>query len=73
THPSFNAEGGKRAVFCKQHALEGMVNVVSRHCSQDTCTKQPSFNTRGNKTAVYCREHAQGGMVDILSKRCSQS
>ncbi|CAN0505601.1 unnamed protein product, partial [Laminaria digitata] len=62
TQPSFNVEGCKTAVYCRQHARGGMVNVYSRRCSHDSCTRQPSFNVEG-KTAAFCKQHAEHGMV----------
>ncbi|CAN0527672.1 unnamed protein product, partial [Scytosiphon promiscuus] len=34
----FNFEGSKPARYCKQHAEDGMVNVVGKRCVQDPCT-----------------------------------
>ncbi|CAN0501740.1 unnamed protein product, partial [Scytosiphon promiscuus] len=31
-YPSFNVEGRKPAVYCKKHAADGMVDIVSRRC-----------------------------------------
>ena len=36
--PSFNLEGIKSSVYCKQHALGGMINVYHKHCSHPACT-----------------------------------
>ena len=47
-----------------------MVDVRSRRCTVDLCTKRPRFNVEGSKTAVYCKQHAQGGMVNVHVKHC---
>ena len=69
--PSFNFEGSTTAAYCRQHAVDGMVDVVSKRCSHDSCTKRPSFNFEGRATAAYCKKHVLDGMVDVVSKRCS--
>ena len=67
-HPSFNAEGSKTPIYCKQHAEVGMVNVRSKRCSHATCMKWPSFNVEG-KLPAYCKEHADDGMVNVCTRR----
>ena len=47
-----------------------MVDVLSKRCLHDFCTKIPSFNVEGSRTSAYCKQHAEDGMVDITSKRC---
>jgi hypothetical protein len=46
-----------------------MVDVVSKRCREEECTKQPLFNNEGQK-AMYCSAHKKDGMVDVVSKRC---
>ena len=67
----FNTEGSYTARYCKQHAADGMVNIVGKRCSHDACAKLPSFNVQGSKTPKYCKPHAEDGMVNVLVKRCS--
>ena len=61
------------AEYCKQHADDAMVNVISRRCLRDTCTSQPTFNDKGSKMAKYCKRHADDGMVDVRSKVCAHN
>ncbi|CAN0509305.1 unnamed protein product, partial [Scytosiphon promiscuus] len=35
--PRFNMKGIRPAVYCNQHAEDGMVDVYSRHCSLASC------------------------------------
>ena len=49
----------------------GMVDVVSKRCSSDSCTRRPSFNFEDINMAAFCGKHAEDGMVDVISKRCS--
>ena len=70
--PNFNVAGGVTAVFCKQHAEDGMVDVRCKRCAYDSCNTRPSFNYEGRKPAVYCKQHALGRMVNVLlPRRCS--
>ena len=50
--PSFGVESSKTAVYCEQHAEEGMVNVHNSCCSHDTCQKRLSYNADRSKTAA---------------------
>ncbi|CAN0020330.1 unnamed protein product [Ectocarpus sp. 6 AP-2014] len=70
---SFNTEGGKTAMFCRQHAEEGMVDVAHKRCAQAGCTQHPTFNNQGSKTAMFCKQHAEEGMVDVAHKRCAEA
>jgi hypothetical protein len=49
-----------------------MVNVVSKKCEQDECTKQPFFNTKGASKGRFCADHKQEDMVDVINKKCEQ-
>ena len=69
--PSFNVEGSKTAVYCRQHAMDGMVYVHSRCWLHDSCTKHPGFNVAGSKTAAYFKQDAMDGMVKGKSRRSS--
>ena len=81
THPNFNHEGQKTALYCQPHALTGMVDIKNRRCQHTEersdglvrCTKQPTFNHEGQKTALYCKAHALTGMVDIHNRRCQHA
>ena len=68
--PYFNHEGQSKALFCKTHALDEMVNIKSKRCQK--CTKQPYFNHKGQTKAMYCKTHALDGMVNVRSKRCQK-
>ena len=47
-----------------------MINVWSRKCGTEGCTKQPSFGVTGTRSAEYCPQHAPGGMVNVKSRKC---
>ena len=68
--PSFS-KVGQRAVFCAQHKLGGMVNVVSRKCAAPGCTKGPSFGPP-DKRPVFCSRHRLPGHINVVSPKCAQ-
>lgn len=61
-------ERDKPAALCAQHALDGMVNVVSRRCAQTGCDKIPSYGKPDGRAEV-CVQHSTRGMVDIVRLR----
>lgn len=68
--PSFNFEGSKKTMYCKEHAEQGMVNIVQKRCAHASCTRQPSYNVEGTTTPLYCVLHAEDNMVSVCHKRC---
>ncbi|CAN0488514.1 unnamed protein product [Scytosiphon promiscuus] len=84
-YPSFNAEGNKKARYCKQHAETGMVNVASRRCLHDSCVTRPAFKAlytwflhdtsflqhQWQQDSEILQEHADTGMVNVRCRRCS--
>ena len=70
TQPSYNVAGSKTAIYCKQHAENGMVKISVKHCSYDSCRRRPNFNVKGKKP-VFCKQHAEDGMVNVYDKLCA--
>lgn len=44
-----------------------MVDVISKKCNFEGCTKHPSFGVEGTRNREYCAKHAPEGMI-ILGK-----
>ena len=63
TKASFNDEGSKTAAFCKQHAENGMVNVLDRRCAHGSCNRVPRWGVSTDGAATVCDYHKS----DILS------
>lgn len=55
------------AMYCRQHAKHGMVDVSSKLSLYGGCGKGPRFDTE-SKVAVYCGQHEGDGMVNIRDK-----
>jgi hypothetical protein len=47
-----------------------MIDIKSKKCIDENCTKQPSYNVEGSKDALYCRTHMKTNMVNIKYKKC---
>lgn len=59
----------KKATHCKDHAINNMLDVISKRCEHINCTKRPSYGFK-NKKATHCKSHADDNMVDVISKQC---
>jgi hypothetical protein len=46
------------------------VNVVSKRCEHENCTRHPIFNIPGEMRGKYCGEHKLKDMVNLHSKTC---
>ena len=69
-HSTFNIVGESNAIYCKTHAKDDMIDVISKKCIFENCDKFPNFNTVGESKAIYCKMHAKDDMIDVKSKRC---
>ncbi|CAM9903697.1 unnamed protein product [Sphacelaria rigidula] len=49
-----------------------MVNVPSKRCGKEGCSKLPSFGAAGGRKAEFCATHAPAGMVNVSSSRCGE-
>ena len=65
----FNTENQKIGIFCKKHKLDGMINVIIKHCIYDNCTKTQIYNFLG-QLPQYCFDHKLDNMVNVLIKYC---
>lgn len=61
--PSFNFFGSVGGIYCHQHKIPGMVNVVNKCCEHEGCVKRPSFNFPNIRPARFCGQHRVTGMV----------
>lgn len=60
--------------FCKQHALHGMVNVVSKRCVHKSCLRRPSWGTLADVAATVCTPHKGdilGGLLINFRATCN--
>lgn len=45
-----------------------MIDVTSKICAYDGCSKYPSFNLPTKTKGIYCSDHKQENMIDIKNK-----
>ena len=65
---SFNFSNKKTPMYCVEHKLLDMVDVISKKCLK--CDKRPIFNYKNEKKAILCKEHKLLNMVDIKNIHC---
>jgi hypothetical protein len=66
--PVFNYPSEKRAIYCKTHKLENMIDVMHKKCIH--CNKIPYYNYPSEKRGLYCKTHKLENMVNVISKKC---
>jgi hypothetical protein len=69
--PNYNYPNEKVAIFCKDHSLPDMKNIVSKICNHDGCEIRPSYNYLNETSPIFCREHKLIDMKDIVNKLCT--
>ena len=68
--PSYNVVGETKGLYCNDHKLPDMINVVSKCCLESGCMKIPNFNVAGETKGLYCNDHKLPDMIDVKNKRC---
>ena len=68
--PNYNNEGETKGIYCTEHKLEGMINVISKTCIYQNCKVRPNYNNEGETKGIYCAEHKLEGMIDVKNKTC---
>lgn len=66
----FNYEGEIKALYCGEHALNGMLNIKNKKCKYENCNVYPSFNYNGEKNGIYCSTHRLDNMINVKDKIC---
>jgi hypothetical protein len=47
---------GNKAVFCKEHKCEDMLNITKKYCEHTDCTRHAQYGYSKNKP-LFCNEH----------------
>ena len=68
--PSYNYINEKKAIYCVNHKLEHMIDIIHKKCVFENCNKIPSYNYINEKKAIYCVNHKLEHMIDIIHKKC---
>ena len=63
--------GQKNGIYCNQHKIEGMTNVISKRCIYPECKKQSGYNFDNEVKPIYCAEHKTNGMINVICRTCN--
>ena len=74
TLPAWNFPGEKRGLYCKVHAIDGMLDIVNPRCQHPGCNKQPSYNMPHEVRGLFCKVHVTcSDMTNVVSRRCAHA
>lgn len=68
--PIYNYITEKKGLYCIDHKLDNMKNIVNKKCLEENCNRSPGFNLPNEKNKLYCAEHKKIGMVDKKHPKC---
>jgi hypothetical protein len=71
TRPYFGFTG-EHPTRCKDHAIDGMEDVINQRCEHPGCRTLPSFGFEGERR-TRCKDHAIDGMEDVSSQQCEHT
>ena len=63
--PSFGCLGDAKASRCASHKTDGQVDITSRRCEREGCTRFPTFRPEDGEGGKSCAEHRRPGMEKI--------
>jgi len=67
----FNFRGQKSGIYCKEHRLPLMINVMAPKCGEPNCDVYPSYSSP-NINGLYCVSHKIAGMTQQYARRCKE-
>ena len=73
TRPLFNVMGAKTPLYCKRHAVDGMLDVFVTRCSHKGCSRKASWGVLtggGATTCLYHKGDSLSGPVINFAARC---
>ena len=62
--PGYALPDTGKAIMCREHKTDQMVDITHSKCLHEGCEKAPSFGNPGEKKRMYCKEHKSENMVD---------
>ena len=57
-------------IYCFNHKLDAMVDVISKKCLHHGCDIRPNFNYFDEISPIYCFIHKLDRMVDVKHLKC---
>ena len=70
--PIFNHPSAKVGLYCKEHKLEGMVDIKNMKCIHGNCKTRANYNVPGMTKGIYCAKHQKDGMLNVVYKLCPE-
>lgn len=67
---NYNYANEKRAIYCKKHKEEGMIDKYHLKCDFEGCNKRPCYNLESEPQPKFCKTHKSEEMIDVITKRC---
>ena len=55
--PLYNHTNETKGLYCREHMIDNMVNVVSKKCINPDCNKTPNYNYINETKRLYCKNH----------------
>jgi hypothetical protein len=68
--PSFNYFTESKPIYCNEHKLDGMENIIKKYCEYEGCKVTASFNYNEEFTKRFCEKHKLEGMINVKDKTC---
>jgi hypothetical protein len=65
----FTLHGHTRPYKCKDHLIQGMVDVNKKKCAFNECMINPTFGYSGGKS-THCSKHSLPDMISLRSRAC---
>ena len=65
---SYNFSNELKALYCKDHILDGMIDVRNKRCNNPDCNTHANYNFSNETKALYCKDHIIDGMIDVINK-----
>lgn len=69
--PIYNYENNDTPIYCFNHKLENMVNVISDICVYPNCKTRSCFNYIGFKKGIFCVDHKLDEMIRVTKSNCT--
>ena len=57
-------------LYCREHRLHGHLNLLSKKCRAEGCSKQPYFGDPVARVPLWCNKHKPPGHEDVKNRRC---
>jgi hypothetical protein len=71
THPSYNLSTETKALYCKKHKKENMIDIKSKLCQYIKCKNDAIYGIK-DKKSQFCFEHKKENMINLyLDNKCN--